>query len=324
MIEKKTPPVKTTDEATAESHNTSSAPDKQAETLGMLDLEKLRFEDAEKEAAAHIPVQWLERLSFDPKIRQRAWWFLLYPESMNPRTLEILAEAGVRGAVSPLHDRDVWPDGSPKKAHFHVILYEDGKTSYAALERIVRTVNGVRLEPCANITGAVRYLAHLDIQPDVIPGDVGKRRYNPDDIISLNGFDAQSYVHATQSQIAQALGELYTIIRDRDIISYDEFIDTVYTELCEYTFIMANPNVCSQVRAYICARYARTKAAADARQAAQSAKDAHDDLVLAANRMHELQTLVAELLTALVDSSDARTVLTDFISQQDETEDWDA
>lgn len=305
MTDKKTPPVETTDEATAEMYNTSSTLETQQLSDASIDLERLRFEAAAKDAAAHIPPQWLERLSYDPKIRQRAWWFLLYPESMNPRTLEILSASGVRGCISPLHDKDVWPDGTPKKAHFHCIVYDDGKTSAAALERLVRTVNGVRLEPCINVVGAVRYLAHLDINPDKIPGDVGKHRYDPDEIVSFNGFDAQQHLKATTSQVAKALGELYALVREREIISYDDFIDLIYLEKREYTFVMANQHVCSQIRSYICSRYAKTKAAYDARQAAQFVKDAHEDLALAANRMSEMEEVVSTFIGLLTPAFDA-------------------
>lgn len=188
--------------------------------------------------------------------RQRAWWFILYPESMNPDTFKILSDKGIQAAVSPLHNADYWPDGTKKKAHFHVIVYVPGKAKRSNLEALVRLLGGVMLEPIANIVGACRYLAHLDIQPDKVEADRGKVRYSVEDIVTFNGFDVMAYIKATATQISRALKELYIIIEERNITAYWTFIQYIYNERPEYEFVMANPHVCRQVEDAIKSRYA--------------------------------------------------------------------
>ncbi|MBP3884407.1 MAG: replication protein [Olsenella sp.] len=189
--------------------------------------------------------------------RGRAWTFILYPDSMNPDTMNILSEHGIQGCISPLHDSDHWPDGSLKKAHFHVALYYPGKKAHAQVKALVDVLGGVMLQLVHNIVGLVRYFAHMDIQPSKVPADRGKVRYSPDDIVSFGGFDAQTYLKATQTQISRALGELYTIVREQDITAYCDLVDLIYTTMVDYMFVMSNPHVCNQLSTYIRSRYAK-------------------------------------------------------------------
>lgn len=47
-------------------------------------------------------------------LKGRDWAFVLYPESVNPDWLNILQETHIQVAISPLHDKDVNPDFTPK------------------------------------------------------------------------------------------------------------------------------------------------------------------------------------------------------------------
>lgn len=188
--------------------------------------------------------------------RVRAWTFITYPESINPNFMQLVTEAGLQGAVSPLHDRCYWPNGDYKKAHFHNLLYFPGKTSYQRVRALVESLGGVMLQPVQNIVGLLRYFAHMDIDPDHRECDRGKVRYSPDDIVSFGGFDVQQHIKATQTQISKALADLYKIIRDQDFTAYSTFVDYVYEDLHEYEFVMSNPHVCNQISKYICSRYA--------------------------------------------------------------------
>ena len=194
-----------------------------------------------------------DKISHD---RVRGWTFITYPESVNPDFMRIVTEAGLQGAVSPLHDRDYWPNGDLKKAHFHNLIYFPGKTSYQRVKDLVKSLGGVMVQPAQNIVGLLRYFAHMDIDPEHRECDRGKVRYSPDDIVSFGGLDVKQHIKATQTQISKVLAELYKIIRDQDITAYSTFVDYVYEELHEYEYIMANPHVCNQISKYICSRYA--------------------------------------------------------------------
>lgn len=224
--------------------------------------EKDAFEAAFAEAQEHAKAragrgEVLTTIRPDTDSRQRAYSFLLYPDSMNPNAMMMCEEAGLQGCFSPLHDQDRFADGSFKKPHYHGLLYYSGKTSLRLVEDVVSQIGGVRVEPVRNLVGMVRYFCHLDIDPEHIVGDRYKVRYNPDNLVCFGGFDAQSYLRATDTQLAKALAELYAIVRERDFTSYDVFIDYIYMAKPEYDFIMANPHVCQQVSSYIRSRFAR-------------------------------------------------------------------
>lgn len=60
--------------------------------------------------------------------RARMWTFVVYPESAPENWRDILSDYHIPWVESPLHDKDVNPDGEVKKAHWHIILFFDGKT----------------------------------------------------------------------------------------------------------------------------------------------------------------------------------------------------
>lgn len=221
-------------------------------------FERMRIESEQFAKSADWQKLWenyQEDLAAD---RVRAWTFITYPESMNPDFMKIVTEAGLQGAVSPLHDRDYWPNGDRKKPHFHNLLYFPGKTSYARVKALIESLGGVMLQPVQNIVGLLRYFAHMDIDPEHHECDRGKVHYSPDDIVAFGGFDVKHHLKATDTQISKALGELYAIIREKDFTAYSTFIDYVYCELHEYEFVMSNSHVCNQVGQYIRSRYAVT------------------------------------------------------------------
>ena len=53
-------------------------------------------------------------------VKKRAWGGVIYPESLPENWLEILQNSGLQIAISPLHDKDINPDGTIKKPHYHI------------------------------------------------------------------------------------------------------------------------------------------------------------------------------------------------------------
>ena len=68
--------------------------------------------------------------------RARTWTFIVYPESAPQNWRELLDECHVSWVESPLHDKDVNPDGTVKKPHWHIILLFDGNKSYEQVKEI--------------------------------------------------------------------------------------------------------------------------------------------------------------------------------------------
>ena len=70
--------------------------------------------------------------------RSRVWAFEVYPDSADPDWLKYLGESLIHSYVSPLHDKDIDPDGNPKKAHYHIMLmYETVQYPHQVFEDIM-------------------------------------------------------------------------------------------------------------------------------------------------------------------------------------------
>lgn len=113
--------------------------------------------------------------------RTRSYATIVYPESAPENWLDILRELKFNVLVSPLHDKDVNPDGEIKKAHYHVLMLFDGVKSVEQATEIRDTFGGVGFENVNSVRGYARYLCHLD-NPE-------KYQYSPEDVLSIGTED---------------------------------------------------------------------------------------------------------------------------------------
>lgn len=151
------------------------------------------------------------------KIKKRNWAFVLYPESAPVDWRDILQQTGLLISISPLHDKDVNPDGSIKKAHYHIILCFDGPTTYNNVKSITDILKQPIPLPLEQIRGYYRYFTHMD-NPE-------KYQYSDKDIVSLNGFDINNYIEMTYTEVSKYLLELQDFIRKENIFEYSELLD---------------------------------------------------------------------------------------------------
>lgn len=148
--------------------------------------------------------------------RTRNFAFLVYPDSAPPEWRETLSEAHVECLISPLHDKDVNPDGSQKKPHWHVmVMYSSVKTKKQAAE-LRDAVGGVGWENVASARGYARYLCHLD-NPE-------KAQYSPEDVVEMGGAD-YSDVTRRATDAVKAVREMMRYIRENDVQFYSDFVD---------------------------------------------------------------------------------------------------
>lgn len=157
--------------------------------------------------------------------RQRAFAFLLYPESAPADWLDRLRDLHVPMAVSPLHDRDVFAAdkdghkaGEVKKPHYHVMMCFSGKKSLEQVYQMVAASLGVKhVEPIDDARGYCRYLTHMD--------DADKAQYNPADIITISGFDYAGMMAPTKAETDQIRLEVLSWIRETDCMLYSDLVD---------------------------------------------------------------------------------------------------
>ena len=152
-------------------------------------------------------------------VKKRNWTFLVYPESAPADWVKKLSETGLQAAISPLHDKDIDPDGQPKKAHFHVIVCYSGPTSYNVVLSLTQSLGQPIPKPLEQVRGMYRYFTHMD-NPD-------KFQYNAADISTLNGFNIMDFVDMTRSEVLKIKLDLQAFIRSSNITEYADLMDNL-------------------------------------------------------------------------------------------------
>lgn len=143
--------------------------------------------------------------------RTRNWTIIVYPESAPENWKDILDSYHIGWLCSPLHDKDVNPDGDLKKAHWHVVLVFENKKSFAQIKEIADRINSPIPQKVEGIRGMVRYLIHLD-NPE-------KYQYSKDDIENHGVYDIERYFKNSSTD-RQTLIEIVNYIRQEHITSF--------------------------------------------------------------------------------------------------------
>lgn len=151
--------------------------------------------------------------------RSTTWTFLAYPESVPENWIEILKSLHIPFIVSPLHDKDLKPDGTTKKPHYHIIVRFRSKKSFKQIkEGVCDPLGGPHPQPVFDFPMMVRYLAHLD--------DPEKAQYDIEDIEVYGNIDVKQYLYNHQEYQMEIL---------KDILNFCEVYDiTEYSTICNY------------------------------------------------------------------------------------------
>ena len=100
------------------------------------------------------------------------------------------SKTGLQCAISPLHDKDMNPDNTPKKPHYHVILTYSGPTSYNVVKALTDGFNQPIPQALEQVRGYYRYLTHKD-NPE-------KAQYDEREIKTINGFNIVDFSELTR------------------------------------------------------------------------------------------------------------------------------
>lgn len=154
--------------------------------------------------------------------RARHWSFIVYPESAPENWIELLKSEMSPFAVSPLHDKDLCEspnsDGvrEPKKPHYHVYVYYDGKKSYQQVKTITESLNATIPQAVVSAKGLIRYFVHRD--------DPDKYQYDVKDIFVYGDIDIVSPFQTSSSRY-EAIREMKNFIKENNIIEFAELFD---------------------------------------------------------------------------------------------------
>ena len=161
----------------------------------------------------------------NPPTKSKYFCAMLYPDSTTYDTdfvIKALAEEHLTFAVSPIHDRDVEDDGSPKKGHYHLLLAYSSATTLSNIRAWFKScgmpetdLHSVRL--CASGVGYFRYLTHKD-NPE-------KAQYDVKDIRVFNDFDGlfKKFSKSGTDKIDD-LVRIFQIVDELDTISFHSLV----------------------------------------------------------------------------------------------------
>lgn len=161
----------------------------------------------------------------DKQQRTRNYATIIYEDCAPANWREIIESWHVPCFISPLHDKDINPNGEPKKAHRHVqLLFDNVKTAQQAID-LFKQINGVGCEVINSARSYARYLCHLD-NPD-------KYQYSPSDVVQIGGADYLNVTDSYSDQVA-ALMLIEDLAEENNIYSYSglcRFLRHDYPEL---------------------------------------------------------------------------------------------
>lgn len=148
--------------------------------------------------------------------RTRSYATVVYPESALDNWESLLTDLHIPCLISPLHDKDVNPNGEPKKPHYHVLLLFDSVKSEEQAREVIAKFGGVGCEKVNSTRGYARYLCHLD-NPE-------KAQYNTTDVKQFFGADYQNIIPNNSDKYG-LIKDMQTYIRCNHIYFFNKFFD---------------------------------------------------------------------------------------------------
>lgn len=156
------------------------------------------------------------QLNKNANTRTRNWTFLVYTESAPENWKEILQKNFAKTVISPLHDKDMNEDGTPKKPHYHILMMFDGVKSYNQVLDITKSLNAPIPQVAQSAKGLVRYMTHMD-NPE-------KAQYKKSDIIAYNGADLTELLKPSSQDRYSMIAEMLQFIDDNQIMEFEDIL----------------------------------------------------------------------------------------------------
>lgn len=168
--------------------------------------------------------------------RTRNYACVVYADSAPDNWRDILADMHIPLFISPYHDQDLRPDGTPKKPHWHVQFMFDSVKSTSQVEKIIASFNGVGCEVINSCRAYARYLCHLD--------EHDKHLYPTSDVISLGGANYYDII-GTMSDKISCIRQMKNYIKENNVFYFCDLFD--YAEESNSMWFDALVNGCSYI-----------------------------------------------------------------------------
>lgn len=148
--------------------------------------------------------------------KSRSWSFILYEDSAPENWKEIIEKWFIPVSISPLHDRDIKTDtGELKKPHRHIIISFKSPTTYKNALSYAQELGFQYIERVGVLKSAYEYQIHKN-NPE-------KAQYNEEDIINLNGFNAE--LREDPEEIEEKKREIIHIINEKNYTELKSIYD---------------------------------------------------------------------------------------------------
>lgn len=148
--------------------------------------------------------------------RTRTWATVVYPESCVSNWQQVLADECVPAIISPLHDKDINPDNTPKKPHWHVMFMFSGPKSQQQVSELCNKIGGVLPITIQDVKSMARYFIHKD--------NPSKYQYDERDVVCLSGADYYDLTLTSKDRY-EALAEIITYLRHNNVMYYSDLLD---------------------------------------------------------------------------------------------------
>lgn len=165
--------------------------------------------------------------------RTRNFTAIMYPEDLPDNWQEMMDEHHLKWVESPLHDKDLNPDGQPKKAHHHILIIFEVVKTVKQVEKLLKDIFGeaetgsiigvATPQPVSDRCALVRYFAHLD--------HPSKAQYDVNDIIGHGGADVMELMRYSQTETLEMMKDIEKYIEEHKI-----------TELCDLSASIRDTN----------------------------------------------------------------------------------
>lgn len=227
-----------------------------------IEKEILLYEDSEE--------GWVYHLSkADLRFKQSGCWWscIVYPDSAPAGWIDALRAQGFRIAISPLHDKDAWNHDSPatidpdtnevipkgskykagdlKKAHWHVIIVVDKRTSFVEMNDVLQKLTKCPyIQKCRSLRNAYDYFLHINA-PEKYQG------YDKKAIQVYNNF----HVEPTKYEMNLIAMEMVHLIQEHNLLEWCDVVEFFQNDP-EFSLILSTRT--AYFSAYIKSRYYRT------------------------------------------------------------------
>lgn len=142
--------------------------------------------------------------------RGRNWAFIVYPDSAPENWRTLVSDLHIPALLSPLH-KDINPDETEKKQHWHLLVMFEGNKSIEQMQEIADMLNSPRPQRVDSLRGYARYLIHAD-NPE-------KVQYNAMDVVSFGGADYHIIANLANDKY-EAIAEMISWCLRYQIYSY--------------------------------------------------------------------------------------------------------